>query len=215
MALGVLGAENKKAENVGDLKRQAVEEMMDRIKRGVPLRPVNSASRIKSKPQVPKASNTAVLELKGILETLSTSVGGNRKPKDIANPSNESELERILRRRKATAEQDASSPAGALTSLESKSMPILGTASSPSLREAEVKSLCQSNVAEGHLLFQGKKESPKVSSQSAEALSNAARQAKVEGPGTPLDLGLQSAEKADPLQRLPAENGSPANSSNC
>lgn len=36
-------------EEVTDLKRQAVEEMMDRIKKGVHLRPVNQSSRPKTK----------------------------------------------------------------------------------------------------------------------------------------------------------------------
>lgn len=37
------------AEEVTDLKRQAVEEMMDRIKKGVHLRPVNQTARPKAK----------------------------------------------------------------------------------------------------------------------------------------------------------------------
>uniref|UniRef100_A0A1B8Y4B3 Shootin-1 n=1 Tax=Xenopus tropicalis TaxID=8364 RepID=A0A1B8Y4B3_XENTR len=206
--------------NAGDLKRMAVEEMMDRIKRGVPLRPVNSASRIK-KPQVPNDSN-AVQELKEILKTFSTD--STKKEKDVSNPHKESELERILRRRKATTEQDGSNPTGALTSLESKSMPILGTASSPSLshrrKEAEIK--CRGNTAEGPLLFKDKKESAKVSSQSAEALSDAGKEAKQDGASTGLNFGLNSAEKADSLQRVPTENGALAagrmketDSSNC
>lgn len=39
-------------EEVTDLKRQAVEEMMDRIKRGVHLRPVNQTARPKVKVHV-------------------------------------------------------------------------------------------------------------------------------------------------------------------
>ena len=37
------------AEEVTDLKRQAVEEMMDRIKKGVHLRPVNQTARPNAK----------------------------------------------------------------------------------------------------------------------------------------------------------------------
>uniref|UniRef100_A0A8D0NGE3 Shootin-1 n=1 Tax=Sus scrofa TaxID=9823 RepID=A0A8D0NGE3_PIG len=50
------GAKKEKAaqpetgtEEVTDLKRQAVEEMMDRIKKGVHLRPVNQTARPKAK----------------------------------------------------------------------------------------------------------------------------------------------------------------------
>ncbi|EDL01817.1 RIKEN cDNA 4930506M07, isoform CRA_a [Mus musculus] len=55
------------AEEVTDLKRQAVEEMMDRIKKGVHLRPVNQTARPKAKPDSLKGSESAVDELKGIL----------------------------------------------------------------------------------------------------------------------------------------------------
>uniref|UniRef100_A0A5F5PMP7 Shootin-1 n=1 Tax=Equus caballus TaxID=9796 RepID=A0A5F5PMP7_HORSE len=67
------GAKKEKAaqpettEEVTDLKRQAVEEMMDRIKKGVHLRPVNQTARPKEKPDSSKGSESAVNELKGIL----------------------------------------------------------------------------------------------------------------------------------------------------
>ncbi|XP_058154290.1 heat shock 70 kDa protein 12A isoform X3 [Dasypus novemcinctus] len=67
------GAKKEKAaqpettEEVTDLKRQAVEEMMDRIKKGVHLRPVNQTARPKAKPESSKGSESAVNELKGIL----------------------------------------------------------------------------------------------------------------------------------------------------
>uniref|UniRef100_A0A8I3W3W5 Shootin-1 n=1 Tax=Callithrix jacchus TaxID=9483 RepID=A0A8I3W3W5_CALJA len=54
-------------EEVTDLKRQAVEEMMDRIKKGVHLRPVNQTARLKTKPESSKGCESAVDELKGIL----------------------------------------------------------------------------------------------------------------------------------------------------
>ncbi|EMP39016.1 Shootin-1 [Chelonia mydas] len=117
-------------EEVGDLKRQAVEEMMDRIKKGVHLRPVNQSSRPKTKPEAPKASDSAVKELKGILETLNKSTSSRSlKSLETDTENNETELERILRRRKVTAEQDSSSPAGVLATSESKSMPVLGSES--------------------------------------------------------------------------------------
>ncbi|XP_006755012.1 PREDICTED: shootin-1 [Myotis davidii] len=117
------------AEEVTDLKRQAVEEMMDRIKKGVHLRPVNQAARPKAQPESPKGSESAVNELKGILGTLNKSTS-SRSLKSLHTESSESELERILRRRKVTAEAGSSSPTGILATSESKSMPVLGSVSS-------------------------------------------------------------------------------------
>ncbi|XP_019411530.1 PREDICTED: shootin-1 isoform X1 [Crocodylus porosus] len=119
-------ASQQESGEVTDLKRQAVEEMMDRIKKGVHLRPVNQASRPKTKPETPKASDSAVKELKGILTTLNTSTS-SRSLKSLEKDSSESELERILRRRKVTTEQDGTSRMGALATSESKSMPVLGS----------------------------------------------------------------------------------------
>ncbi|XP_036191745.1 shootin-1 isoform X1 [Myotis myotis] len=129
------GAKKEKAaqpettEEVTDLKRQAVEEMMDRIKKGVHLRPVNQAARPKAQPESPKGSESAVNELKGILGTLNKSTS-SRSLKSLPTESSESELERILRRRKVTAEAGSSSPSGILATSESKSMPVLGSVSS-------------------------------------------------------------------------------------
>ncbi|XP_061491869.1 shootin-1 isoform X2 [Rhineura floridana] len=114
------------AGEVSDLKRQAVEEMMDRIKKGVHLRPVNQTNRSKTKPEVPKPSESAMKELKGILETMNTSAS-SRSLKSLETECNETELERILRRRKVTTDQDNSNPTGILASSESKSMPVLGS----------------------------------------------------------------------------------------
>ncbi|OBS65238.1 hypothetical protein A6R68_06233 [Neotoma lepida] len=96
------------AEEVTDLKRQAVEEMMDRIKKGVHLRPVNQTARPKTKPDSLKGSESAVDELKGILGTLNKSTS-SRSLKSLGPENSETELERILRRRKVTAEADSSS----------------------------------------------------------------------------------------------------------
>nr|XP_035952190.1 shootin-1 isoform X3 [Halichoerus grypus] len=116
-------------EEVTDLKRQAVEEMMDRIKKGVHLRPVNQTARPKAKPESSKGSESAVNELKGILGTLNKSTS-SRSLKSLDTENSETELERILRRRKVTAEADSSSPTGILATSESKSMPVLGSVSS-------------------------------------------------------------------------------------
>ncbi|KAJ7325240.1 hypothetical protein JRQ81_018260 [Phrynocephalus forsythii] len=118
---------------VTDLKRQAVEEMMDRIKKGVHLRPVNQTNRSKTKPELPKPTENAVKELKGILETLNTSAS-SRSLKSLDTYNNETELERILRLRKVTTDQDSSilGPTGILATSESKSMPVLGSTETPS-----------------------------------------------------------------------------------
>ncbi|XP_075703875.1 shootin-1 [Rhinoderma darwinii] len=112
------------AGKVGDLKRQAVDEMMDRIKRGVHLRPVRVKTQVTHPAQRPPAAspappaasveeakvtkcNSAVQELRGILDSVG-SAPGRRRLGVLAAASTESELERILRRRKVTTEQEAS-----------------------------------------------------------------------------------------------------------
>ncbi|XP_006831452.1 PREDICTED: shootin-1 isoform X4 [Chrysochloris asiatica] len=122
-------AQSETGEEVTDLKRQAVEEMMDRIKKGVHLRPVNQTARPKAKPESSKPSESAVNELKGILGTLNKSAS-TRSLKSLDTENSETELERILRRRKVTTEADSSSPTGMLATSESKSMPVLGSVSS-------------------------------------------------------------------------------------
>jgi hypothetical protein len=82
--------------------------MMDRIKKGVHLRPVNQTARPKTKPESSKGSESAVNELKGILGTLNKSTS-SRSLKSLDSENSETELERILRRRKVTAEADSSS----------------------------------------------------------------------------------------------------------
>ncbi|XP_063163283.1 shootin-1 [Candoia aspera] len=119
-------ASQQQSGEVTDLKRQAVEEMMDRIKKGVHLRPVNQTNRFKTKPEVAKPCESAMKELKGILETLNTSAS-SRSLKSLDTSSNETELERILRLRKVTTDQDSSNSTGTLATSESKSMPVLGS----------------------------------------------------------------------------------------
>ncbi|XP_054062730.1 shootin-1 isoform X1 [Rissa tridactyla] len=121
--------QQESGEEVTDLKRQAVEEMMDRIKKGVHLRPVNQSSRPKTKPETPKPSESAMKELKGILETLNKSTS-SRSLKSLETDSSETELERVLRRRKVTTDQDGGSPTGTLATSESKSLPVLGSGAS-------------------------------------------------------------------------------------
>ncbi|XP_021253977.1 shootin-1 isoform X1 [Numida meleagris] len=121
--------QQESGEEVTDLKRQAVEEMMDRIKKGVHLRPVNQSSRPKTKPEAPKPSESAMKELKGILETLNKSTS-SRSLKSLETDSGETELERVLRRRKVTTDQDSGNPTGILATSESKSLPVLGSEAS-------------------------------------------------------------------------------------
>nr|XP_021392953.1 shootin-1 isoform X2 [Lonchura striata domestica] len=121
--------QQESGEEVTDLKRQAVEEMMDRIKKGVHLRPVNQSSRPRTKPETPKPSESAMKELKGILETLNKSTS-SRSLKSLETDSGETELERVLRRRKVTTDQDSGSPTGILATSESKSLPVLGSGAS-------------------------------------------------------------------------------------
>eukprot|EP00076_Gallus_gallus_P048554 XP_421781.3 shootin-1 isoform X1 [Gallus gallus] len=121
--------QQESGEEVTDLKRQAVEEMMDRIKKGVHLRPVNQSSRPKTKPETPKPSESAMKELKGILETLNKSTS-SRSLKSLETDSGETELERVLRRRKVTTDQDSGNSTGILATSESKSLPVLGSEAS-------------------------------------------------------------------------------------
>ncbi|POI35846.1 hypothetical protein CIB84_000402 [Bambusicola thoracicus] len=103
--------QQESGEEVTDLKRQAVEEMMDRIKKGVHLRPVNQSSRPKTK------------------ETLNKSTS-SRSLKSLETDSGETELERVLRRRKVTTDQDSGNSTGILATSESKSLPVLGSEAS-------------------------------------------------------------------------------------
>ncbi|PIO15485.1 hypothetical protein AB205_0115350, partial [Aquarana catesbeiana] len=134
--------------NVDDLKRQAVDEMMSRIKKGVHLRPVQQTVRIKSQPEV-KPQSSAVQELRGMLNTISSSTS-QRRHGTISTASTETELERILRRRKVTTDQDAST--GPLTSTESKSMPVLGCVTNSPLRHKGRNA--ESEMRCGHLTSQ-------------------------------------------------------------
>ncbi|XP_063290048.1 shootin-1 isoform X2 [Pelobates fuscus] len=177
-----------------DIKRQAVEEMMDRIKKGVHLRPVQ-ANRVKPKPVETNPSSSAVQELRGIVNSMNASSGA-RRVREMGTAATESELETILRRRKVTTDQDMSSRAGALATLESKSMPVLGSATSSALsqkpKEAELKAGCTKSVGKENLLFKENKVDLKAASQSAETLRYTGREMKgnvVEGA---IDIALQS-----------------------
>ncbi|XP_040291028.1 shootin-1 isoform X2 [Bufo bufo] len=173
--------------NVGNLKQQAVDEMMDRIKKGVHLRPVQQTVRVKPQvtpPEPPMASaappttsvedasvvksHSAVQELRGILDSFGPAPSKKRLGA-MATASTESELERILRRRKVTSEQDSS--AGTLSALESKSLPVLGSAMSQKPQVPD--SGDGRRVEEGQPLLLDKRLQTKMASHFAETLGYA------------------------------------------
>ncbi|XP_042074646.1 shootin-1 isoform X1 [Haplochromis burtoni] len=81
-----------------DVRQQAVEEMMQRIKKGVQLRPVNQSPNSGRKQMEKLPSNSAIQELKGIMENFNRTV---QQPK-AASPTTtrDDELQRILLRRR-------------------------------------------------------------------------------------------------------------------
>ncbi|XP_039477453.1 shootin-1 isoform X3 [Oreochromis aureus] len=81
-----------------DVRQQAVEEMMQRIKKGVQLRPVNQSPNRTRKQMEKLPSNSAIQELKGIMENFNRTV---QQPK-AASPTTtrDDELQRILLRRR-------------------------------------------------------------------------------------------------------------------
>ncbi|KAL0964394.1 hypothetical protein UPYG_G00323250 [Umbra pygmaea] len=82
-----------------DVKKQAVDEMMQRIKNGVHLRPVGQASnRTRAIQRERMPSNSAIQELKGILETFKRPFPHVKSGSPSINT--ESELERVLQRRR-------------------------------------------------------------------------------------------------------------------
>ncbi|XP_067858247.1 shootin-1 [Heptranchias perlo] len=94
---GILLSEES-GDPLDDLKKQAVDEMMERIKKGVHLKKVNHTNRtplLKNKPQ----EDNALQELKGMLK--SSKVG---TVTTITQITEENELERLLRHRKTAAE---------------------------------------------------------------------------------------------------------------
>ncbi|XP_023183760.1 shootin-1 [Xiphophorus maculatus] len=86
------------AKPAGDVRHQAVEEMMQRIKKGVQLRPVKQSPN-RSEPKMERLpSNSAIQELKGIMENFNTT---RPQPKTVSpSPGQDEELQRILLRRR-------------------------------------------------------------------------------------------------------------------
>ncbi|XP_078129689.1 LOW QUALITY PROTEIN: shootin-1 [Sander vitreus] len=85
-----------------DIRQQAVEEMMHRIKKGVQLRPVSQSPNRTRRQMERLPSNSAIQELKGIMENFSSA---SPQPK-AASPSTsgDEQLQRILLRRRGALE---------------------------------------------------------------------------------------------------------------
>ncbi|KAG7462549.1 hypothetical protein MATL_G00185950 [Megalops atlanticus] len=98
---------------MSNVRQQAVEEMMDRIKKGVQLRRVNHASsRTKQLQKEKMPPNSAVQELKGILDTFKRPTPAQHKAGTPVG-SSETELERVLQRRRCafdTTQDNRSQP---------------------------------------------------------------------------------------------------------
>ncbi|KAJ8248511.1 hypothetical protein GJAV_G00242810 [Gymnothorax javanicus] len=89
-----------------DVRQQAVEEMMQRIKKGVQLRPVSSTSRSRQPQKEKVAPDSAIQELKGILDTFRRPPPGQYKA-GVPMATAETELERVLGRRRCAVETTA------------------------------------------------------------------------------------------------------------
>eukprot|EP00062_Callorhinchus_milii_P007086 gi/632948335/ref/XP_007889549.1/ PREDICTED: shootin-1-like [Callorhinchus milii] len=93
---------SKDQPGIDDVKVKAVNEMMERIKHGVMLRPVTQISKrkisIKPPPLEEKTQESAMEELKGILDSMKKSP--SRGFPDISHNKTENELEAVLRRRR-------------------------------------------------------------------------------------------------------------------
>ncbi|XP_059179896.1 shootin-1 [Centropristis striata] len=85
-----------------DIKQQAVEEMMHRIKKGVQLRPVGQSPNRTRRKMERLPSNSAIQELKGIMGNLSRA---SPQPKTVSpSAKRDEQLQRILLRRRDALE---------------------------------------------------------------------------------------------------------------
>lgn len=136
-------------EAVDDVKVKAVNEMMERIKHGVVLRPVKSqdTKRFGTKQPSPvvaaaaaaaaveeKQQESAMEELKGILETVKKSP--SRSFQEVVHAKKDSELEVILRRRRKQACDPDTEDVGQLSNVSSSNS-LNGRHSSDSGKDTE------------------------------------------------------------------------------
>ncbi|XP_008335997.1 uncharacterized protein LOC103399025 [Cynoglossus semilaevis] len=132
-------------EGVDDVKVKAVNEMMERIKHGVILRPVksqnkeNKRSAVKQPPSSEeKPHESAMEELKGILDTVKKSPSRGSQDSGSSLPGKkDSELEVILRRRRNKAGEAGSGDDGQLSHVSSTDSLNGQRTSSDSGKEAE------------------------------------------------------------------------------
>ncbi|XP_034040120.1 shootin-1 [Thalassophryne amazonica] len=96
-----------------NIRQQAVEEMMQRIKKGVQLRPI-SQSRIRTRQVKQLPPNSAIEELKGIMENFNRN-SSKLKPKS-PSASCDDELQRILLRRRDAVESQHNASLTAIVS---------------------------------------------------------------------------------------------------
>uniref|UniRef100_A0A8C0FKF6 Shootin-1 n=1 Tax=Bubo bubo TaxID=30461 RepID=A0A8C0FKF6_BUBBB len=82
-----------------------------------------------SKKEKPPQQESGMAHPSSSHETLNKSTS-SRSLKSLETDSSETELERVLRRRKVTTDQDSGSPTGILATSESKSLPVLGSGAS-------------------------------------------------------------------------------------
>nr|XP_020463187.1 shootin-1-like [Monopterus albus] len=88
-----------------DIRQQAVEEMMQRIKKGVQLRPVSQSPDRTRKQMERLPSNSAIQELKGIMNFTRTSLQPKAR---LSSTKHDEELQRILLRRRNAVESQPS-----------------------------------------------------------------------------------------------------------
>uniref|UniRef100_W5MTN7 Shootin-1 n=1 Tax=Lepisosteus oculatus TaxID=7918 RepID=W5MTN7_LEPOC len=89
---------------VVDVRKQAVDEMMERIKKGIQLRPVTqAANRTRATQMERKPSNSALQELKGVLDTMKISSQAQYRNVSKVKVA-QTELEKILLRRRCACE---------------------------------------------------------------------------------------------------------------
>ncbi|XP_013858302.1 shootin-1 [Austrofundulus limnaeus] len=95
----LVGTDSAKTPEV-DVRQQAVDEMMQRIKKGVQLRPVNQSPNRTRRKMERLPSNSAIQELKGIMENFNKPRHQSKATPSSANHNDEDELQKILLRRR-------------------------------------------------------------------------------------------------------------------
>uniref|UniRef100_UPI0037E72897 shootin-1 n=1 Tax=Semicossyphus pulcher TaxID=241346 RepID=UPI0037E72897 len=115
-----------------DVRQQAVDEMMQRIKRGVQLRPVSQSPTRTRRRMERLPSNSAYQELKGIMESFNRTAP---QPKTVSPSENSQheELQRILLRRRGKLESPHDTEAKSMTS----SIPSSAICSSAGLADVD------------------------------------------------------------------------------